>query len=85
MKKWNSPAIEELELKDTTCPFFWWFTDELSGEGEITPQLPTPTPTPGAQGDQDLGTCNNPYWAGNGLTKEEAQANNPFWGGSWGQ
>ena len=45
---------------------------------EATP-TPVPTPTP------ELGTCSNPYWAGNGMTIEEAQANNPFWGGSWGQ
>ncbi len=32
----------------------------------------------------DLGTCHNPYWEGNGLSKEEALENNPFWSGSWG-
>lgn len=32
----------------------------------------------------DLGTCHNPYWEGNGLTKEEAIKENPYWGGSWG-
>lgn len=32
----------------------------------------------------DRGTCHNKYWAGNGLTKEEATINNPYWGGAWG-
>lgn len=86
MKTWTSPAIEELDLKYTALPIIG-VCDELSGEGEVTPQLPTPKPPtpPSAQGDKDLGTCNNPYWAGNGMTLEEAQANNPYWGGSWGQ
>lgn len=82
MKNWTSPTIEELDLKDTACNFFWWLTDELSGEGE-TPQPPVitqaPTPTP------ELGTCSSAHWAGNGLTIEEAQANNPYWSGYWGQ
>lgn len=82
MKTWTSPAIEELDLKYTAFPILGWFTDELSGEGD-TPQPPVitqaPTPTP------ELGTCHNPYWAGNGMTIEEAQANNPYWSGSWGQ
>lgn len=38
----------------------------------------------GEQGYFDRGTCHNAYWAGNGLTKEEATNNNPYWGGSWG-
>lgn len=33
---------------------------------------------------EDLGTCHNPYWAGNGKTQEEAHANNPYWHGGWG-
>lgn len=32
----------------------------------------------------DLGTCHNPYWEGNGLSKEEAIKDNPFWKGNWG-
>ena len=32
----------------------------------------------------DLGTCNNAYWNGNGMSIEDAQKNNPYWGGSWG-
>lgn len=32
----------------------------------------------------DLGTCHNPYWEGNGLSKKEAIKENPFWGGNWG-
>lgn len=40
--------------------------------------------TSGQVDQLDLGTCNNPYWAGNGLTKEEAIEENPHWGGSWG-
>ena len=34
---------------------------------------------------EDLGTCHNNYWEGNGLTKDEAQADNPYWHGGWGQ
>ena len=41
--------------------------------------------TSGQVDQLDLGTCNNPYWAGNGLTKEEAIEENPYWGGSWGK
>lgn len=82
MKNWTSPAIEELNLRDTSFSLAGLFTDDLSSP-EDTPQTPVitqaPTPTP------ELGTCSNPYWAGNGMTIEEAQANNPFWGGSWGQ
>ena len=40
--------------------------------------------TSGQIGQLDLATCNNPYWAGNGLTTEEAIEENPYWGGSWG-
>lgn len=40
--------------------------------------------TSGQMGQLDLGTCNNPYWSGNGLTKEDAIKENPYWGGSWG-
>lgn len=32
----------------------------------------------------DLGTCHNPYWEGNGLSKDEAIEENPYWGGGWG-
>ncbi len=35
-------------------------------------------------GQKDLGTCSNPYWAGNGLSYEEAEKKNPYWSGSWG-
>lgn len=35
--------------------------------------------------DEDLGTCHNPYWHGNGLSQEEAHQNNPYWAGGWGQ
>ncbi|MCR5203953.1 MAG: hypothetical protein K6E47_02760 [Lachnospiraceae bacterium] len=35
--------------------------------------------------DEDLGTCHNPYWHGNGLSQEEAHRNNPYWSGGWGQ
>lgn len=41
--------------------------------------------TSGQLAQVDLGTCNNPYWAGNGKTKEEALEENPYWGGSWGK
>lgn len=37
-----------------------------------------------ATAQEDLGTCHNDYWAGNGLTQEEAKENNPYWSGSWG-
>lgn len=40
--------------------------------------------TSGQIGQLDLGTCSNPYWSGNGLTKEEAIEENTYWGGSWG-
>lgn len=40
--------------------------------------------TSGQIAQLDLGTCNNQYWEGNGLTKEEAIKENPYWGGSWG-
>ena len=40
--------------------------------------------TSGQIGQLDLGTCNNPYWEGNGKTLNEAINNNPYWGGSWG-
>ncbi len=40
--------------------------------------------TSGQVDQLDLGTCSNQYWAGNGLTKEEAIKENPHWGGSWG-
>lgn len=40
--------------------------------------------TSGQIANLDLGTCSNPYWEGNGLTKEEAINENPYWGGSWG-
>ena len=40
--------------------------------------------TSGQIAQLDLGTCHNPYWEGNGKTKDEAIAENPYWGGSWG-
>lgn len=43
-----------------------------------------PDGTSGVEYDEDLGTCHNQYWAGNGLTQEQAKADNPYWSGSWG-
>lgn len=43
-----------------------------------------PDGTSGVEYDEDLGTCHNQYWAGNGLTQKAAKENNPYWGGSWG-
>lgn len=40
--------------------------------------------TSGQIAQLDLGTCHNPYWEGNGKTKEEAIEENPYWGGCWG-
>lgn len=40
--------------------------------------------TSGQIGELDLGTCNNPYWQGNGQSKQEAISENPYWSGSWG-
>ncbi|MBQ8797951.1 MAG: hypothetical protein IJZ55_00130 [Lachnospiraceae bacterium] len=83
MRKWVSPAIEELQLK-YTASIIPWIEDEQSNEEEL---LPIATPTPAVTGtvDQDLGTCSNPFWYGNGMTHQEAVKNNPFWGGAWGK
>jgi len=32
----------------------------------------------------DLGTCHNDFWAGNGMTLEEAKKHNPYYAGGWG-
>lgn len=68
-KQWIAPVIIEIEIKKTEAPV------------DITNM------TSGQIAQLDLGTCgegNNPYWKGNGLTKEEAIKENPYWGGSWG-
>lgn len=41
--------------------------------------------TSGQIAQLDLGTCNNPYWEGNGKTLDEAIEENPYWGGGWGK
>lgn len=90
MKKWTLPTIQELDLRYTAKPLPG-LIDELSGEDipipgpKPKPPVATPTPGPCGPGQEDLGTCNNPYWAGNGLTLEEAKENNPYWGGAWGK
>ncbi len=70
MKQWKTPGIEEMKIELTAAPV------------DVTNM------TSGQIAQLDLGTCgegNNPYWVGNGLTKDEALAENPFWGGNWGQ
>lgn len=69
MKKWSKPVVEELSLKDTANQYWAGSTDELSS----------------VEYEEDLGTCHNPYWQGNGLTQEQAHSNNPYWNGGWGQ
>lgn len=69
MKEWKKPVLDEINVKDTACNPFYIDTNEESY----------------VEYDIDLGTCHNPYWQGNGLTQEEAQANNPYWQGGWGQ
>lgn len=66
MKKWNTPVIEEIEIKKTAAA------------------VDTTNMTSGQIAQLDLGTCNNPYWQGNGKSLEEAIEENPYWGGSWG-
>lgn len=56
---------------------------ELEIEQTAAP-VDTTNMTSGQIAQLDLGTCNNPFWEGNGLSKEEALENNPYWGGSWG-
>lgn len=68
MKEWIKPDFEVADIKRATAATF---NAENARSGMGVPQ-------------EDLGTCHNPYWEGNGLTQEEAKENNPYWGGSWG-
>lgn len=70
MKSWKKPEFEELAIAMTAQAYYVNIENEDSGEPEW---------------QEDLGTCHNNYWEGNGLTKDEAQANNPYWHGGWGQ
>lgn len=33
---------------------------------------------------EDLGTCHNSYWNGNGMSLDDAKKDNPYWHGGWG-
>ena len=69
MKEWKKPILDEISVKDTTNGIYWVDTNEESY----------------VEYDEDLGTCHNPYWQGNGLSQEEAHENNPYYQGGWGQ
>lgn len=68
MKTWKTPELDIKSIRHTSAP------------------VDTTNMTSGQIAALDLGTCGdgNPYWNGNGLSKEEAIEENPYWGGSWG-
>lgn len=73
MKEWQNAVLEDLSIKTTAQVLYG---ASAVGSGVAAAEY------------EDLGTCHNNYWAGNGKTLEEAKKDNPYyqggWSGKWG-
>lgn len=81
MKQWISPDINILDLKDTSWGSNGGWVNSgnkhwvNNGNWNVGGNNPLPP------GQDDIGGCNDNFWAGNGLSWEERSTNNPFWEG----
>jgi len=74
MKQWVAPDINILNITDTS-----WVDNGSWHHGGWNGNIGGNNPLP--EGQNDIGGCNDNFWAGNGLSWEERSVHNPFWEG----